>query len=51
MLGCIWVPCLLRRLGIVLSLRAGVQVVGVDDEQPVRYSTKSLLNTEGYQVV
>ena len=44
-------PCLLQQTGIVLSLRAGVQVVGVDDEQPVRYSAKSLLNTEGYQVV
>ena len=39
------------RLEVVLSLRAAVQVVGVDDEQPVRYSAKSLLNTEGYQVV
>ena len=47
----VWVPCLLQQTGIVLSLRAGVQVVGVDDEQPVRYSAKSLLNTEGYQVV
>ncbi|CAL5218817.1 g546 [Coccomyxa viridis] len=28
-----------------------VTVVGVDDEQPVRYSAKSLLNTEVYQVV
>ena len=28
-----------------------MQVVGVDDEQPVKYSAKSLLNTEVYQVV
>ena len=27
-----------------------MQVVGVDDEQPVKYSAKSLLNTEAYQV-
>ena len=28
-----------------------VQVVGVDDEQPVRYSAKNALSTETYQVV
>ena len=28
-----------------------VQVVGVDDEQPVRYSAKNALSTEAYQVV
>ena len=28
-----------------------VQVVGVDDEQPVRYSAKNALTTEAYQVV
>ena len=35
----------------IMNIALCPQVVGVDDEQPVKYSAKSLLNTEAYQVV